>query len=221
MQRSTPDTAAIRRDPANAPVDPAQVPFERSLPWLLLLGGLVGLTAAFVLTVEKIALILDPTYIPSCSFNPVLSCGSVMATPQASAFGFPNSLLGIAGFAVVTTSGATLLAGARLHRWYWFGLLAGATAGVVFVHWLIIQSLYRIGALCPYCMVVWAITIPIFWYVTLHTLGRSYPTAPTRWRPALDALTRYHTVGLTLWFVIILILIAHRFWPYWSQLLTP
>lgn len=221
MQRSAPDTAAIRDRPAGSPDDPPQVPFERSLPWLLLLGGLVGLAAAFVLTVEKIALIRDPSYVPSCSINPVLSCGSVMVTPQASAFGVPNSLLGIAGFAVVTTTGAALLAGARLSRWYWFGLLAGTAAGVVFVHWLIVQSLYRIGALCPYCMVVWAVTIPIFWYVTLHTLGRAYPALPTRWRRVLDAATHYHTVTLTLWAMIILTLIAHRFWPYWSQLLTP
>jgi uncharacterized membrane protein len=219
MQHSTPDTTTIEHRPLGSAGDQSQVPFERSLPWLLLFGGMVGLAAAFDLTVEKIALILDPNYVPSCSINPVLSCGSVMATPQASAFGFPNSLLGIAGFAMVTTSGAALLAGAQLRRWYWLGLLAGASAGVVFVHWLIIQSLYRIGALCPYCMAVWAVTIPIFWYVALHTLSR-IDILPTRWRPVLDALTRYHTVALTLWAMIILTLIAHRFWDYWSQLLT-
>jgi uncharacterized membrane protein len=219
MQRSAPETTAIEHRLPGSSGDPSRVPFARSLPWLLLLGGMVGLVAAFDLTVEKIALILDPTYVPSCSINPVLSCGSVMATPQASAFGFPNSLLGIAGFAVVTTSGAALLAGAQLHRWYWLGLLAGASAGVVFVHWLIVQSLYRIGALCPYCMVVWAVTIPIFWYVALHTLSRSDVLA-ARWRPVLEALTRYHTAVLTLWVVIILALITNRFWDYWSQLLT-
>ncbi|MGH3821248.1 MAG: vitamin K epoxide reductase family protein, partial [Pseudonocardiaceae bacterium] len=69
--------------------------------------------------------------------------------------------------------------------------------------------------------VVWAVTIPIFWYVTLHTLGRANHILPTRWRRALDALTRYHTVVLTLWTMIVLTLIAHRFWSYWSQLLTP
>ncbi len=41
------------------------------------------------------------------------------------------------------------------------GLAAGTLLGTVFVHWLIFQSLYRIGALCPYCMVVWAVTIPL------------------------------------------------------------
>ncbi len=72
-------------------------PFPRLLPWLLLLGGLIGLTASAVLTVEKIAILRDPAYVPSCSINPVLSCGSVMTTPQAEAFGFPNPLLGGTG----------------------------------------------------------------------------------------------------------------------------
>ena len=48
-----------------------------------------------------------------------------------------------------------------LPRWYWVGLAVGTLLGAVFVHWLIFQSLYRIGALCPYCMVVWAVTIPL------------------------------------------------------------
>ena len=48
-----------------------------------------------------------------------------------------------------------------LPRWYWAGLATGTLLGTAFVHWLIFQSLYRIGALCPYCMVVWAVTIPL------------------------------------------------------------
>ena len=47
--------------------------------------------------VEKIEILINPDYVPSCSLNPVLSCGSVMITPQASAFGFPNSLIGYRG----------------------------------------------------------------------------------------------------------------------------
>jgi uncharacterized membrane protein len=178
-------------------------PFPRLLPWLLLLGGLIGLAASAVLTVEKIAILRDPAYVPSCSVNPVLSCGSVMTKPQAEAFGFPNPLLGIAGFAVVATVGAALLAGATFRRWFWLGLQVGVTFGAGFVHWLIFQSIYRIGALCPYCMVVWAVTIPIFWYVTLHNLRRRFT---------------YHGVALTLWFVLVLTLITEHFWSYWRTL---
>ncbi|MFR9802645.1 vitamin K epoxide reductase family protein [Pseudonocardia sp. RS010] len=208
-------TILHRRQPAPSrqPEAASPGPLPRGLAWLLLVGGVVGLAASFVLTVERFALAQDSSYTPTCSINPVLSCGSVMTTPQAAVFGFPNPLLGIAGFAMVAATGAALLAGGRLRGWYWAGLQAGVTFGVVFVHWLIGQSLYRIGALCPYCMAVWAVTIPIFWYVTMHNLHRLRPQSR-----ALATLTRYHSVPVTLWFVVLVALIAARFWPYWSSL---
>ena len=80
-----------------------------SAVWVLI-AGVVGLTAAVTLTVEKIELLINPAYVPSCSINPVLSCGSVMVTPQASAFGFPNSLIGIVAFTVVVVTGVLAVA---------------------------------------------------------------------------------------------------------------
>ncbi|MBC2644843.1 MULTISPECIES: vitamin K epoxide reductase family protein [unclassified Rhodococcus (in: high G+C Gram-positive bacteria)] len=214
---STPPSADSPAVPAPH-VEPGDgVPFARSLPWLLLIGGIVGLAAAFVLTVEKFALAADATYIPSCSLNPVLNCGSVMATEQASVFGFPNSLLGIAGFAVVAVTGAGLLAGARFARWYWLGLQAGVTAAAVFVHWLIVQSLYVIGALCPYCMAVWAVTIPIFWYVTLRNLHHGTFTPPVR--AAVVSAGGNHLLPVTVWVLGVAALVLHRFFSFWSSLL--
>lgn len=212
--------AEVTGDRQRPAADPTAAvgPFPRLLPWLLLAGGAIGLLAAAVLTVEKIAILRDSTYVPSCSLNPVLSCGSVMTKSQAEIFGFPNPLLGIAGFAIVATTGAVLLAGASLRRWYWLGLQAGATFGVVFVHWLIFQSLYRIHALCPYCMAVWAVTIPIFWYVTLHNLDQSRTRLPPIIQRGASAATRYHAVVLTAWTILLLTLIAEQFWSYWKTL---
>ena len=113
----------------------------------------------------------DPTFVPNCDINPVLSCGSVISTEQASLFGFPNPVLGVIGFTVVIMFGALLFAGVELPRSMWLGLNFGALAGMIFVIWLVSQSLYVIGALCPWCMVVWAITIPIFWQVTTDNLA--------------------------------------------------
>jgi uncharacterized membrane protein len=180
--------------------------------WVLIAGAL-GLTAAITLTVEKIELLIDPSYVPSCSINPVLSCGSVMATPQASAFGFPNSLLGIVGFTVVVVTGVLAVAKVALPRWYWAGLAAGTLLGVVFIHWLIVQSLYQIGALCPYCMVVWSVTIPLLVVVTSVALqplaGNAVARVLYQWRWSL----------VTLWFVAVLLMILVRFWNYWSTLI--
>jgi uncharacterized membrane protein len=184
----------------------------RALPWVLTIGGLIGLAAALVLTIEKLALLENTDYVPSCSIDPILSCGSIMRTPQAEAFGFPNPLVGIVGFTVVTTTGAALLGGARLPRWFWLGLQAGALLGVLFVHWLIYESLYVIGALCPYCMIVWAVTIPIFWYTTLHNLHHRYLPGPRR---VVTVAIKYHGVVLTVWLLLVALAVLQAFWTYW------
>lgn len=219
MPLSPADPAAFRRSNAATEPDAAEAPFIGLLPGLLLVAGLVGTMAAFALTVEKVALLTDSSYVPSCSLNPVLNCGSVMRTPQAEVFGFPNALLGLIGFPVVAATGAAMLVGgARLGRGYWLGLQTGATFGVGFVGWLVFQSLYRIGALCPYCMVVWAVTIAIFWYVTLASLAAGHLGAGAKSSRAVAWMTSYHAVSLTVVLAGVVTLITQRFWDYWTSL---
>ena len=193
----------------------------RAIGWILPAAGGIGTLAAFALILDRIALLKDPAHVPSCSINPLLSCGPVMASPQAEVFGFPNPLIGLVAFPVVATTGIVVLAGVTLPRWYWLGLQAGTTAGVVFVHWLIAQSLYRIGALCPYCMAVWVATITAFWYLTLHNLTSSRLGIPPRCRRAAAAVARYHSTVLVGWFLLIAGLIVNAFWVYWVSLLAP
>ncbi|WP_433697174.1 vitamin K epoxide reductase family protein [Nocardiopsis sp. CA-288880] len=206
--------------PSATPPPGAAVPvISLALPWLLAVGGAVGLLASTALLVEKIRVLADPGHVPACSLDPVLSCGTVMATPQAEAFGIPNPIIGVACFAVVTTVGAALLAGARFRPWFWLGLQAGVLAGAVLVHWLIFQSLYRIGALCPYCMVVWAVTIPVFWYVTLHNVRSGHLPTPRWLAGPVGLLARNHTVVLTVWALVVVGAVGQAFRAYWSMLL--
>jgi len=95
---------------------------QQNLPWILTIGGFIGLASAFVLTLEKIALLKDPAHQLSCSINPVLSCGSIIMSPEASAFNFPNPFIGLAGYAVVITIGMAIFAGAKFKPWFWRGL---------------------------------------------------------------------------------------------------
>ncbi len=193
-------------------VDVSAVGVRRASALWILIAGVVGFAAAFTLTLEKIEILINPAYVPSCSINPVLSCGSVMITPQAAAFGFPNPLIGVVAFTLVVVTGVLALAKVKLPQWYWAGLAVGTLLGVGFVHWLIFQSLYRIGALCPYCMVVWAVTIPLFVVVTSIALaplaGNGVTRAVYQWRWSLVAL----------WFTALILLILVRFWNYWSTL---
>ena len=154
--------------------------FARHGPFalLLLLTGSVGWTASAVLVLERLAAYEDPGHVTSCDVNPWISCGQVFKTWQASLFGFPNPLIGVVAFAIVITTGMVLLSGARLGRWYWMGLQAGVTAGFAFVVWLWSQALYDIYILCIYCMIVWAMMIPLFILLTIRNLVHGIIKAP-------------------------------------------
>jgi uncharacterized membrane protein len=201
-------------EPADRP-EPAPPGVEVRAPsaaWVLI-AGVLGLAASLTLTVERIELLKNPDYVPSCSINPILSCGSVMVTPQAQAFGFPNPLIGIVAFTVVVVTGVLAVAGVALPRWYWVGLATGTLLGVGFIHWLIFQSLYRIGALCPYCMVVWAVTIPLLVVVA------SIALEPVRRSGVARVVHQWRWSIIALWFAAVTLLILVRFWDYWSTLI--
>ena len=171
----TPPAAPARTsapDPASAPA-PAEPsgPTDRRTGAVLLVGGLVGAVFAVVLLLEKLALLTDPAYVPSCSIDPVLSCGTIMRTAQASAFGFPNPLIGVATFPVLAAVGALLLSGVELPRWTWLATQFATMLGLGFVLWLIGESLLVIHALCPYCMVVWVVVITVCWAVCTRNLA--------------------------------------------------
>ncbi len=204
-------TADSRPEPATSEAGHGVEVRTAGAVWVLLAGA-AGLAAALALAIEKIEILINPDYMPSCSINPVLSCGSVMITPQASAFGFPNPFIGIVSFTVVAVTGVLAVAKVALPRWYWGGLAIGTLLGVGFIHWLIFQSLYRIGALCPYCMVVWAVTIPLLVVVSSIALQPRLENGAARfvhqWRWSLVAL----------WFTALILMILVRFWNYWSTL---
>jgi uncharacterized membrane protein len=179
----------------------------------LLVMGAIGLVAAFTLAWDKVKLLEDPSFRPSCDLNPVLSCGSVMVTPQAQVFGFPNPFMGLVGFSVVITIGVLVAARVALPRWVLVGLALGSVAGLVLIHWLAFQSLYRINALCPWCMVVWTMTIPTAVWTVL-TASRQYAD-----RGVVRALWSVRYLIVAFWYLLIAVLILIRFWDYWSTLL--
>ena len=200
------------------PPSPTDQSRTRRLALLLLVGGAVGFLAAADLLIEKIEMLRDPFYVPSCTISAVVSCGSVMSSGAAEMFGFPNPIIGVAAFPAVITTGAVLLAGAALPRWYWLGLQAGVAFGIVFVHVLVFETLYRIGALCPYCTVVWAVTIPIFLFVTMRNVTSGDLPVPGVLARPLHAIDRHRGVVLAVWYLVIGGLVAQRFWDDWLSI---
>lgn len=197
---------------ATEPADPTAVP--RTSGIALAVWAAIGLAAAFTLAVERVKLLEDPNHRLSCDLSPLLSCGSVMVTEQARVFGFPNPFLGIGAFSVVLTLGVLLAAQVRLPRWVLDGLAVGGTLWLAFVAWLVSQSLYSIGALCPWCMVVWSVTIPIFVWTTLLAARAHRPDSA-----ALELLWDLRFLIVLGAYVLIIVLALVQFWSYWETLL--
>ncbi len=193
---------------------------QKTLPYILLIGGIIGYICAFIIMFDKIKLFENPHYVPSCNLNPIISCGNVMQSKQANAFGFPNPFIGLGAFPVVGVIGGALLAGAKFKRWFWLGLQAGLVFAIGFVHWLFFESVYRIHSLCPWCMVVWVVSITTFWYVLLYSIDQKHIKLPAGWPKRLYPwIRRHHLDILVLWLIIIAVLILKHFWYYYGHYL--
>jgi uncharacterized membrane protein len=153
--------AAARRSPDRS---------STSLAIVLVVTGSIGWLASATLLVERIRSLQYPSAPLSCDINPFVSCGALFDRWQASLLGFPNPVLGVAGFVAPIAAALGLLAGARFAAWYWRLLTGGVFAAWLFITWLYAQSVFVIGILCPYCMIVWAVTIPMWWYLLAWSL---------------------------------------------------
>ena len=135
---------------------------EKGLYITMLVAGIFAFLAAFVLSVEKVHLLQNPDAVLSCTVNLVLNCASVMKTPQASLFGFPNSFIGVAGFAIVIAVAMGGLLKVKYSRAYLVTAQVFFGLGLLFAYWLFFQSVYVIQVLCPWCLVVTFMTTLIF-----------------------------------------------------------
>ncbi|GGJ16790.1 vitamin K epoxide reductase family protein [Streptomyces brasiliensis] len=186
----------------------------RSFALLLVLTGAGGLLASWVITIDKFKLLQNPNFTPGCSLNPVVSCGSVMKSAQASVFGFPNPMLGLVAYGIVICVGVSLLAGTVFPRWYWLTFNAGCLFGIGFVSWLQFESLYRINALCLWCALAWAATILLFWYVISFNVRNMFLPAPRPLRVFFDEFT---WVLALLHIAVVGLLVLTRWWDFWTS----
>ena len=144
-------------------------PVRRPLPLaiVLIVTGAIGWYAAFALTLDKLAVLENPQADLDCNFSVLVQCGVNLGSWQGSLLGFPNPLLGLGGFVAPIAVGVALLAGASFARWFWITFNVGVLGAFAFCLWLAYQSIFNLGTLCPWCMLVWSVTIPMFWALTL------------------------------------------------------
>lgn len=156
-------------DPRPSTSDTLRRPIALAI--FLIVAGALGWWASFSLTVDKFLLLVNPEADLDCNFTVLVQCGKNLDSWQGAVFGFPNPILGLGGFVAPIAVGVGLLAGARFDRWFWALFNLGLAGALAFVIWLISQSIFVLGTLCPWCMLVWSVTIPLFWIVTARNLA--------------------------------------------------
>ena len=180
---------------------PAKRPYAYAIT--LIVAGIVGWIAAFALTIEKFALLTNPTAPLSCDISLLVQCGKNLDSAQGSLLGFPNPILGLGGWIAVVVVGFALLAGARFDRWFRILFNVGVAAALALVIFLIITSIFFLGTLCPWCMVTWVATIPLFWLVTINNLRDGTIPLPPRARAFFEGAYSWVPAISVICFVII------------------
>lgn len=136
----------------------------------MLIGAILSLIAAFVLSVESFQLAKNPNAELSCSVNVVLNCATVAKHPSAEAFGFPNSYLGMVAEPIVITVAIAGLAGIRFPRRFMAAAQVGYTLGLFYALYLFSVSFFVIQALCPWCLLVTLTTIMVWFALTRYNI---------------------------------------------------
>lgn len=185
----------------------------------LIVGSVIGFLASFALAVEKYEKLENPEAALSCDLNPFFSCGSVMEWPQSQLFGFPNQLIGVAAFIFPLLLGVLLVAKARIPAWVMVGLNIGLALGVALVMFLFYTSIYVIGVGCPWCMVVWTVTIPMFCGVTAHNALAGSFGRGVRDSAIVRVLAKENIAIAVVWLLIIAFCVVVQFWNFFSTLI--
>lgn len=181
---------------------------DRQLGFWLVGAGLIALISSAILVYERLQIYIDAGHSTVCDINALLSCGTVMRTPQAEAFGFPNPFIGLVGFSIVVTIGAAMMAGAQFKKWFWVCMNVGLAAATAFIMWLWYQTTFQINALCLFCMIVWVMTITLFVKTTVRNVSAGVIPAAQSMR---ESARGWSWFAISLWLILIFGIIVIRF----------
>lgn len=167
--------------------------------------------SAFLLSRDSYLLVAE-NITPSCDVNPFFSCGSVFNTWQAKIlFSAPNQLFGVAGYMIVGTVGMVMFQGAQLKKWFWRSFTAGLLTAWVFLMWLFTQSVFVIGFLCLYCMIVWFVHTIIFFPFTIWAFKEGLLTNNVKTQQLAGKLLPYSWFPIVITFAVITISVMIQF----------
>lgn len=168
----------------------------RALAIFWIVAGLLGWVVSFLLYHEYIGQLTGADATISCNISPIVTCGPNLLSPGGNLLGFSNSIIGMVLFLGPIFAGVSgLAAPGGMRPWYWRTYALFVLGGFAFVHVLAYRSVFEYGSLCPWCMIIWLMTIPLGWTVFGWTLREGL------WGAAPRALGR----GILSWLPVIVI----------------
>ena len=188
---------------------PAPPSWHRRTATEMIVSGVLGLIASFVLSIEAWQLAANPDATFSCDINTVISCGTVASKWQAHLLGFPNAYLGIFFETIVLVLSVSMLLGVRFPRLIMLGAQGLYTIGLFFALWLFSQSYFVIHALCPWCLLI-TFTTTLVWagLTRINVRDGNLPSTPGLRRFVAAGSDWFVTVAFC---VLIIVLIVVRY----------
>lgn len=153
----------------SAPVDftrteyPAAEQSRIVLALISILAGALGWWASLRLLLDSMASLKDGDFIASCNLSAVVSCTQNIESSYGSLFGFSNTVIGLTLFTIPVVLGVLIFGGIKLPRWVYGGYSLGLLGAIVLISYLQFASFLDLKTLCLYCLLIWAVTIPLFW----------------------------------------------------------
>jgi uncharacterized membrane protein len=159
-------------DPVTAS-EPAFATFRpsRAMAIWWIVAGVAGWVVSFLLYREYIGQLSGGDALISRNISPIVTCGPNLLSPGGNLLGFSNSIIGMVLFTgPIFAAVAGFAAPGGLRPWFWRTFAVFVTGAFLLVHFFAYRSVFEYSSLCPWCMIIWLVTIPLFFTVLGWTL---------------------------------------------------
>lgn len=157
---------------ATTPPFATKIAAPKPMAFVWIVVGAVGWVTSLLLFLEYVAQLNHQTPLISCTLSVIVSCTPNLLAPAGNLLGFSNSIIGITTFPILGVVGFATLAGGSFSKWFWRLYHLGVIGSFALVCFFSYYSVFVAGKLCPWCMCIWLVVIPNFWFTTGWVLRR-------------------------------------------------
>jgi uncharacterized membrane protein len=173
---------------------------------LIIIGGIFGFIAAFTLLTNRIEFYKNPSFVPPCSINPWLDCGTVMKSKWATMFGFPNTIIGLTTYPVAIMVGVFLLMHDEINKKLLRFCILLSGLGFLTNNLYTYISSGVINSLCPWCLLAHtATTLVFFGLLSYAIINKQLTDKPELNEKLLVKIKRGDSVYLTILYFFLVI----------------